>query len=115
MSMTGSGSVLELLTASTDGTLCQWEISRLNDPSNISTLTTSSGSQVRTEKKVFCFLSFIFHFLFSFFIFIFIFYFHFLGWFGPTKEQKKSKADFEKWQKKFNERSPTGRRLCVCV
>ena len=31
-----------------------------------------------------------------------------IGFFGPTKEQKKAKADFEKWQKKFNERSPTG-------
>ena len=31
-----------------------------------------------------------------------------LGWFGPSKEQKKAKAEFEKWQKKFNERSPTG-------
>lgn len=33
-----------------------------------------------------------------------------VGWFGPTKEQKKAKAEFEKWQKKFNERSPTGMR-----
>jgi cation-transporting ATPase 13A1 len=32
----------------------------------------------------------------------------FSGWFGPSKEQKKAKADFDKWQKQFNERSPTG-------
>jgi hypothetical protein len=31
-----------------------------------------------------------------------------IGWFGPSKEQKKAKADFDKWQKQFNERSPTG-------
>ena len=49
MSMTGSGSALELLTASTDGTLCQWDLSRLNEPTNISTLSTPSGDQVSTS------------------------------------------------------------------
>jgi cation-transporting ATPase 13A1 len=32
----------------------------------------------------------------------------FSGWFGPTKEQKKAQAEFEKWQKQFTERSPDG-------
>ena len=53
MSITGSGSAVELLTASTDGTLCQWEISRLNEPTSISTLTIPSGDQVRISLYLF--------------------------------------------------------------
>ena len=46
MCMSGQGSALELVTASTDGTLCQWDTSRLNEPTNVSTLTTPNSSQV---------------------------------------------------------------------
>lgn len=28
------------------------------------------------------------------------------GWFGPSKEQKRVKKEFEEWQKQFNERNP---------
>ena len=30
------------------------------------------------------------------------------SWFGPSKEQKQAKAEFDKWQKQFNERSSSG-------
>lgn len=30
------------------------------------------------------------------------------GWFGPTKEQKRAQAEFEKWQKSFKEKLPEG-------
>ena len=50
MSMSGLGSALELVTASTDGTLCQWDVTRLNEPTNISTLTTPPlSAQVRDK------------------------------------------------------------------
>jgi hypothetical protein len=32
----------------------------------------------------------------------------FSSWFGPSKEQKQAKAEFDKWQKQFNERSSSG-------
>ena len=32
----------------------------------------------------------------------------FAGWFGPSKEQKQAKAEFDKWHKQFNERSASG-------
>ena len=32
----------------------------------------------------------------------------FASWFGPSKEQKQAKAEFDKWQKQFNERSSSG-------
>ena len=44
MSMSGLGSALELVTASTDGTLCQWDISRLTEPTNTSTLISPASS-----------------------------------------------------------------------
>jgi cation-transporting ATPase 13A1 len=30
---------------------------------------------------------------------------YFSGWFGPTKEQRRAKQEFEKWQKEFQEKS----------
>lgn len=43
MTVTGAGPSLELITASTDGMVCHWDLARISEPTNISYLTHPSG------------------------------------------------------------------------
>jgi len=43
LAMLGSGSVYELVTASTDGTLCHWDLARLSEPTNATPIMSNTN------------------------------------------------------------------------
>jgi dynein intermediate chain len=49
MSITGTAAAHELISASTDGTLCHWDLSRLTEPTNVSTLSSATSTAALTR------------------------------------------------------------------
>lgn len=90
MSMKGVGTACELITVSTDGMICQWDIARLNEPTNISMLATpymglvSECGRFVLLKYIYIFSCYLFFwFFYTFSPFFFPFPFFFLSFLSP--------------------------------